>query len=293
MNKEQYIKLQEKLYDEISTVLKENKIRNIVYRVIDRGLLFTPNYNEIKDRKYTVNINPWLSEIYWIRNDVFEEMLFCMGYYQVHEKYDLEGIRKGNIHLYAERYLKLAIYDLFSIREKIAYLIYEVFNRRIKIGYRKNDKMSFKNIIKGLKQIDLIQQNITWISQDEFNIIKEVLNNNFDCKICNKIFNGIRHPFTHRSNPGIGCIPLESFEFKEPDEKLSKMLLEFDKGLGIENAENRKYIIKCATMLEKKYEFEDVLNDIVHIWSLYVEGLSVLLTKINIIKNEIEDLKVI
>jgi hypothetical protein len=32
-----------------------------------------------------------------------------------------------------------------------------------------------------------------------------------------KIFKEIRNPFTHRSNPGIDCISLKSFEYKKPN----------------------------------------------------------------------------
>lgn len=292
MNKLQYLKMQEKLYDEIDNILKKNQIHNIVYKVVDKGIFFTPNYNEIRERKYTSNINQWLSEIYWTRNNVFEEILFCMAYHETYLKYDFEGICKGNIHLYAERYLKLSIYDLFSIREKIAYLIYETFNRQIKVKNKKIERISFKKIISGLNQLDVIAEKINWISTEEFIIIKDILNNNFNNEICDKIFNEIRHPFTHRSNPGIDYMSLESFEFKEVDEDTRQMLLKFDKDLGGENPEKYKYIIKSAKMLEGKYKFDDVINDILDVWTSYVNGLKILLTEINIIKNEIEKIEV-
>lgn len=184
-----------------------------------------------------------------------------------------------------ERYLKLVVYDLFSMREKLAHLIYELFNRQIDLSSGKRKlPLSFDNI---LNKIDTVTLNdINWISNYEFELIENILNNNFNTEKCKYIFKDIRHSFTHRSNPGIGCVPLLSFEYLYADDNIQKINESLDRKLG-ENTELKKYRIVSSKPKEKQFNNNEVIEDILDVWTLFIDGFKILFNNIHLLKDEI------
>lgn len=276
-SKEQYLAIQNKLYDEFDNILNKNNIPNIEYKLRERDLFCTLDKEIIINRKYTANINEWLHEIKWLQGNICEELLLCLGYNQIYDKFisPLKGTLK---YLNRERYLRLLVYDIFSLREKLAFLIYEMFNRQIrvpKIQYRcvnneiekekklvelNKKEVSFDKITKGLKVFDILKENITWISEDEFQLIIDSINE-FKDNTHIKNLKDIRDAFTHRSNPGIDCLTLRSFESSKPDP---------------------------SKPLEKETCFEDIINDVLTVWKLFTVKFKFLLENVSILKNEIE-----
>ncbi|MEY8763879.1 MULTISPECIES: hypothetical protein [Clostridium] len=298
-SKEEFLSIQDKLYDAIEDILKENIIANIDYKLVEREILYKPERNIINSRKYTANTYAWLQEIEFLKGNIIVELLLCLAYDRIYNKFPkpLSGTLKF---VNRERYLKLTVYDLFTFREKLAFLIYEVFNRKIKIYVNnkikktkklrnlKRNEVSFDKINKGLKIIDISNDNIFWINNDEFKLIKNIMEQ-FNTDEHVKIFKEIRNPFTHRSNPGIDCIPLESFEYKKPDPLTRKMLLQIDEELGIKNAKKLNYVITSAAPLEKQMKFEDIIDDLIAIWKLFIGGLESLLKNVAILKEQISE----
>lgn len=302
-SKEEFLSVQDKLYDAIEDILKDNRITNIDYNLIERGLFYKPDKKIIINRKYTANVYAWLKEIKFLKGNIFEELLLCLAYNKIFDKFD-SPLRNSLKFIIRERYLKLAVYDLFTFREKLAFLIYEVFNRQIKIystEYRiinnkvekerklnnlKRNEVNFNKINNGLKIIDTPNENFTWISDNEIKLIKDIINQ-FSTNESVRIFREIRHPFTHRSNPGIDCFPLESFEYKKVDDLTRNILLRMDEKKGVKNAEKFNYITASAIPLEKQMSFEDVMCDTLNTWKLFVNGLGKLLKNVSILKEQV------
>lgn len=305
-SKEQYLSVQGKLYDAMIDICKEEKITSMDYKLIERDLLYTPNRDTIINRKYTANISKWLEEIGWLKSNIVEEILLCLSYDRIYNEFDspLKGILK---YVNRERYLKLIVYDLFTFREKFSFLIYEVFNRQIKIYVNKkvcvnnqietvktlkqlkNTEVSFKKVSEGLSIFDIFKENVSWINEKEFKLICSIVNE-FDTNTYIKRLKDIRNAFTHRSNPGIDCLSLRSYEYPEVDQETRRMLLNFDKSLGIENPEKLKYIIKSSKPLEKEEKFEKIMYDILGVWRLFANSFKNLLTDVSILKIEVDKL---
>lgn len=303
-SKEQYLSVQDKLYDEFENILRKKNISNIEYKLVERDLFYTPDKEIIRNRKYTTNINSWLEEIGWLKGNILEELLLCLGYNQIYDKFisPLSGSLK---YVNRERYLRLLVYDLFTFREKLSFLIYEMFNRKIKIPIKKRvcinnkveikqelkelnkNQVSFDKIIKGLEVLDISKENIIWISKDEFKLIVSIMHEFNDNKHI-KNLKDIRHAFTHRSNPGIDCLALRSFEYSKPDSITQKMLLQYDKSLGIKEPQKLQYVIKSSKPLEKETCFEDIISDVLAVWQLFTVKFKFLLENVSILRNEIE-----
>ena len=74
MNKNQYLNMQEKVYDEIDNILKSKIIKVMTYEVIEKGVLDVPSREVIKDKRYTANLNSWIEEIMFGLNEIVENM---------------------------------------------------------------------------------------------------------------------------------------------------------------------------------------------------------------------------
>ncbi|RXM59331.1 hypothetical protein [Clostridium tetani] len=303
LSKKEFLSAQDKLYDEIEDILKKEIIHSIDYKLVKQNLFYVQDEDTTTNKRYTYNINPWLQEIRWLTGNINEELILCLAYNSICDKCDVH-LRNSLKFVSRERYLKLVLYDLFTFREKVAFLIYEVFNRQIKIPINEHvcvnnkpeikkrfkdlerNKVSFHKIREGLRFMDICQENITWINDSELKLIKYIVNQ-FATNKSVKIFNEVRHPFTHRSNPGIDCLPLYSFEYKQIDKLTQKMCLQMDKRLGIKNPEKLNYIVKSAIPLEKQIKFEEIISDILKVWELFINGLENLLNNVVILNKQI------
>lgn len=281
--KEEYINIQLKVYNLIESNIRSNKVSGVDYKVREQDIFYRPNRNIVKERKFTANINPWLNEIEYAESIIVEELLYLLAYQEIYNSY--KTISKYVFTL-RERYLKLVVYDMFSIREKLAYLIYELFDRKINLSCenKRNLSISFNNIYKKIDTINL--KEINWITNEEFVLLKKILNSNFNTEKCKYIFNDIRHSFTHRSNPGIGCLPLLSYDYPYVDNNTQKMLESLDKRLG-ENIERKRYRIVSAKPKEKQFDTNEVIEDILAVWNLFIEGFEILLKEIQLLRKEI------
>ncbi|MBU3188765.1 hypothetical protein K9O30_06270 [Clostridium bowmanii] len=302
-SKKEFFAVQDKLYDAIENIFKEEIISNIDYKLIEQGLFYTPDRDIIISRKFTANIYVWLKEIQQLKGNIIDEISLCLAYDRIYSEFN-SPIRGSLKFIERERFLKLSIYDLFTFREKLALLIYQIFNRQIKI-FKNNyicinnkiekvkklkklekNEISFEKINIGLQNIDIYEENITWINNDEFELIKDVINQLSTSEHV-KIFKEIRHPFTHRSNPGIDCLGLRSFEFKKVDDLTRKMQIHFDTEQGIKNAKELNYVIKSAIPLEKEIKFDEAIGDVLATWKLFIDGLEMLLKSVEILKAEV------
>ncbi|WP_045517754.1 hypothetical protein [Clostridium sporogenes] len=256
-SKEEFLSIQNTFYDKINEILKENIIANLDLK-INRNIF---NNDFSKERLYTNNIREWIDQLNWLKSNIYEELVFTLAYDRTYDKVDksLRGTIKFN---YRQRYLRLVLYDIFSIRDKLAYLIHELFNRKIK--YRK--PLSFISITEGLNKLDIFKENITWINDDEFKLIKNIMNILKENKNI-KILNNARNSFTHRSDIGIDAIPLISLE---------EIILE----------NGHKYI--SYEKLEEQIKYEDFINSVLEVWKLFVDSLKKLIECVNLLKEEIE-----
>lgn len=303
-SKEQYLSVQDKLYDAMTDICKEDKIANVEYKLVEKDLLYTPSRDIIMHRKYTANVHNWLEEIEWLKCNIVEELLLCLSYDRICNEFD--SPLKGTLrYVNRERYLKLIVYDLFTFREKFSFLIYELFNRQIKIYVDKkvcsnnrvkviktlknlkNTEVSFKKISAGLKIFDIFKENVSWIDEKEYKLICSVVNE-FDTNVHVKNLKNIRNAFTHRSNPGIDCSPLRSYEYDEVDQETKQMLSYFDKSIGIKNSKKSRYIVKSSKPLEKEEKFGEIIHDVLEVWKLFMNSLKELLDNVSILKSEVD-----
>lgn len=275
------------VYDLINSNIRDNKVSGLNYKVKEKGIFYRADKNILNERKYTVNINAWIEEIIYAQNIIVEELLYLLAYQEI---YKSDKTISKYVFTAKERYLKLVVYDLFSIREKLAYLIYELFDRKIDLRnrYKGNLQISFNNIYNKIDTICI--EKVNWINNDEFKLLKNVLTDNFNYEKYRYIFKDIRHPFTHRSNPGIGCLPLYSVDYQYVDDNTQKMIEEFDKKLGL-NSEGKRYRIVSPKPKEKQFDNDKVIEDILNMWSLFVEGFEGLFNNILLLKEEIIEFK--
>lgn len=278
--------IQSTVYDLLEHNIIHHKVPTLNYKLKEQSLFYRPDRCIIEERKYTANINEWLREINYSKCVISEELSYLLAYQEIHN-----SDKKISKYVFTskERYLKLVVYDLFSIREKLAHLIYELFNRQIDLSINKkiNMNLSFNNIL--LKIDSIVIDDISWIDNDEYDLIKRVLNTNFNNAKCKYIFKDIRHSFTHRSNPGIGCLPLLSFEYAFADDKTQRILENLDRELG-KNVEGKKYRATSKQPKEKQFDNNEVIKDILEMWNLFIEGFILLLKNIQLLKNEIIEL---
>lgn len=255
-SKEKFLSIQDILYDKIDEVLKENIIANLDLK-IERNIF----KDFSKERVYTNNIREWLDQLNWLKKNIYEELVFTLAYDRTFDEVNetLKGTIKFN---YRQRYLRLALYDLFTFREKLAYLIYELFNRKIK--YKK--QISFFSIVTGLNGLDMSKENITWINDNEFKLIKDIMNKLNENETVN-ILKQARNSFTHRSNIGIDTIPLISLE---------------------ENILDNGYKQVLYKKLEEQVKYEDIINNILVVWSLFIHSLKSLIEDVKLLKEEVE-----
>ncbi|KFX60412.1 hypothetical protein FDC50_15255 [Clostridium botulinum] len=128
--------------------------------------------------------------------------------------------------------------------------------------------------MEGLEYIDYAEEEFKWIAEDEMSIIKEILTKNFNNQTCKKIFNDLRHPLVHRSNPGIDCMPLQTYEFQ------------------VREIENTKYTVVSTSYSQGTYDFEKIKADILYVWNKFVDGFEVLFSKIGELNKEVNNLEV-
>ncbi|MBU3171325.1 hypothetical protein [Clostridium estertheticum] len=292
-SREEFLNVQTMLYDAIQKVLDENIITNVNFK-IERDLFYVPDENISKERLYTCNIKEWIYEIKCLEDNIFEELLFCLAYDKTYDNFN--GSLRGTIKFdYRQHYLRLAIYDLFSFREKLAFLIRELFDRRIKI-YIKRDKLktpdqkevSFEKINNGLKIMDIIEENITWINDDEFKLIKDIMGK-FKDDAHVKISREVRNSFTHRSNTGIDNVPLMSFErrfekinYDKVDDLVKKYIFKNNNNqMGI------NFISHKLLKDDKQLKYEEIIDDVLKTWELFAQGFEKLLKNIAILKKQI------
>lgn len=293
ISKNEFLNVQTMLYDAIQNILDENIITNLDFK-IERDLLYVPDENISKERLYTCNIKEWIYEIKCLKDNIFEELLFCLAYDRIYDNF--KGSLSGTIKFdYRQHYLRLAIYDLFSFREKLAFLIRELFDRRIKV-YVKKDKLKFPNqkdvsfdkINKGLKIIDIFDENITWINDDQFKLIKDVMSK-FKDDAHVKISKNVRDSFTHRSNTGIDNLPLMSFErtfekidYNKAADPVKKYIFKNNNNeMGI------NYISRKPLNEDKQFKYEEIIDDVLETWKLFSHGFENLLKNVTILKKQV------
>lgn len=64
------------------------------------------------------------------------------------------------------------------------------------------------------------------------------------------------------------------------------MLESLDKRLG-ENTERKRYRIVSAKPKEKQFDNNEVIEDILTVWNLFIEGFEILLKEIPLLRKEI------
>ncbi|MBX4267176.1 hypothetical protein [Clostridium estertheticum] len=290
-SRDEFLNVQTMLYDAIQKILDENIITNVNFK-IERDLFYVPDENISKERLYTCNIKEWLYEIKCLEDTIFEELLFCLAYDRIYDNSNdsLRGTIKFN---YRQHYLRLATYDLFSFREKLAFLIRELFDRRIKVRSKNNPPkqrdISFEKINNGLKTLDIFEENITWINYDEFKLIKDIMDK-FKEDDHVKISKNVRDSFTHRSNAGIDNVPLISFErvfekvdYDKVDDSLKKYIFKNTKNeIGI------NFISHKPLTNDKQFKYEDIIEEVLETWKLFSQGFEKLLKNVTILKKQVE-----
>lgn len=272
-DKEIYMDIQSRVYEIMKENIKNEKVPSLEFKIRELGILKVPEKEVLENRKYTANINEWLIEIEYFIGIIAEELLYLLSYEKI---YCSDKKLSPYVITSRERYFKLVIYDLYSIREKLAYLIIELFNREIDLNY---EKLSFNRLLKKINESNL--GNIEWISEDEYTLIKKVLIENFKSDSYEYIFEEIRHSFTHRSNPGIGFIPLRTYEYKKVDEKILQIL---ENRMGEEKDD---YISISLKPKEKQFNSKILIEDLLDMWRLFIKGFELLFKRITLLNNEI------
>lgn len=118
----------------------------------------------------------------------------------------------------------------------------------------------------GLNGLDMSKENITWINDNEFKLIKDIMNKLNENETVN-ILKQARNSFTHRSNIGIDTIPLISLE---------------------ENILDNGYKQVLYKKLEEQVKYEDIINNILVVWSLFIHSLKSLIEDVKLLKEEVE-----
>lgn len=286
-SKEDYLEIHDKLYECINETIESKTITRFNYKVFDYGYFYTPPRDK---RNFTANIPLRLSDIRWIQTNIEQELIQCISYNKLYELSKDNSFIRSNVIIPRENYLKLVSYDLYSLRENLAILIFNMFDRKILYkGDELNDgNLMFYKVYDGLKYINLKYNNIDWISQSELNIIKTVLKHNFNNKRCNSYFKKIRHKYTHSYSPEIGFMPPRSFEFRKVSPDMQKMLRYQGGENEIKNADSLIYRETSATPIYEKIEYQTVISDLVFIWNEFNKGLKKLINEVAVLKKEIE-----
>lgn len=339
LSREDFLDIQANLYDAMEQILKEGKIDNTSYKLVGEKNNYLPPIHDKKmiatkqwlaGMNNTANVNSWLHEITSLKDNIIQELLVCLAYNKIFKEYEKNSNAKlKNIFNERKRYFKLAIYDLYTFRENLAYLIYEMFDRPKVVRYigEKNttkylskkdiDFHTINNELKNTNYKNLKNTNhdeFKTINEDEFKIIKEIFKSLGEKK-CNDIFELYRHPFIHRSSPGIDCSPLKIFDFEkiyfssiDLESAESKELLKKDyKDMTKEELKKRdkissklanlafnntkqKFYIPLSTKKEEEASvtFEKAEEDVLYLLKLFLKGFKKLLKSVEILKVEVK-----
>lgn len=279
----EFLQIQKLIYSKKIDIIDEGIIPNIEFKILERPILYSPP-NEARYRKFTVNINPRLHELNEMRNQIVHELLWCLACDRASQEFisPTSGFLK---YIERERYFKISIYDLFSYRERIAYLIYELFDRKIIKG--KKSIVDFNKIHEAIGNIDIT--NFDWISDSEMEIIKHEFNELKDNSSIKEIVK-FRHAFTHRSSPGIDCMSLQIHEYKRITGEELKMQREFSRSQGDVNWEEQEFISISGKSSEPEIAFKVVRIDMLTAWEVMSRSMKVLIENIKLISDEVEEL---
>lgn len=274
--KDEYISIHSELYDVQMKILEDRIIPNLELVFEERDLFFSPPV-EFKERKYTVNVYNWLNELNELRNHIFYELILCRSYNDIADNYDAP-IRGSLIYIDRERYLRILLYDLFSYREKLSFLIYELFNRDI--GINNSKKVSFHNVYKGVCSIE--DNSISWLTKNQIAMIRKILeeikNHNG-----NELFNNLRHAYTHRSNPGVDCMSMRIHNYPIVPE------LEIYKTMVKDNGEDLNLHVVSDKPSEAEVKFEDVFPELMDYWRTLISSLYRLISEVDVVSYQVEE----
>lgn len=127
------------------------------------------------------NVPNWILEINNLSFAIYHELISTISYNEVLKSMDFSENQYGNALLKRDICLKNVLYNLFSFRDKISYLFYEVLLRNLKI--KKKGKLmglsygevSYKRIrwaLNSIDEVNLFVDNISHINENELNSIK-------------------------------------------------------------------------------------------------------------------------
>ncbi len=280
--KKEYISIHSALYDIQRKILADGTVPNLEVVFEERDLFFSPP-PEFRERKYTVNVYNWLSELNELRHHIYYEFILCLSYHEIAQKY--EGAIRGSLrYIDRERYLRLLIYDLFSYREKLSFLVYELFNRDIGIDSTK--KVTFHKVYKGISNIDVTS--FCWLTENEIVKVRNLLED-----ICNhkgnRLFNELRHAYTHRSNPGIDAMTMRIHNYPIVPEQELEIYKTIAMNSGEDDWENLRLHVVSDKPSEVEVKFEEIFPDLIDYWRTLIGTIHTLITEVNIVGYQVNE----
>lgn len=279
---EEYLNMHRILFEKQIQIVNASIIPNIEYTVIERPMLYRPA-KELYYRKYTVNINPWLCELSELRNHIIFEILLTLA--SELAACDFEDSTKGYLrYIERDRYLRLSIYDLFSYREKLAFLIYELFDRRIAVNEKR--KINFDTIHKYLISKD--KNGFDWLDDSEVELIVNSLDRLKQDNAIKALFD-LRNAYTHRGAPGIDCLSIRIHEYNKIQGVELDIQRKFSQSMGEKNWRTQEFMSIGSKPFEIEKDFETVKTDLLSAWKLMSDIMRTFITDIKIINDEIDE----
>ena len=215
---------------------------------------FKTNGSRIKN-----NTNKWWEEIKNCAEEIRYSFAFMNAYNQLSKKYH-ENLESSNF----ERGYEILLFEqpfwirnlldrLYSFREKIAHLIFYLFDKRLTIKKKKNNSkyerrdISFHNI---QESVSVVKSGMEWLNSNDINKVKQILSVLKSEQIENLL--RIRHAFVHRSKPAINStssgIIIESGEWIDDN----KFLLNIEEESDIKYNHIKDEILKIWTIMKKE-----------------------------------------
>lgn len=283
---EDYIKMQEKFYN-----LRIKEFANIPQLCIQNKSDTRLKYLEL------INIDGWMLEI----SNLSYEVEVCLASSIAYDKLMRQYPNYGELELQKLIYLKVVLNNLFSFRDKIGYLFYELLGRKVtEFDKRKKEyvkvkynRINFMKILIYLKRIKYKEiQELKYLSEDEFNCVKNYFNHleQIGMKI-----NPIRNKLVHAC-----CIPIDSFgtgifrKTTQPknfgETAYQYITVAADQYCFLQDVKEEfvKYRnvewVEIGELQEKTMGYEEIVQNIIKMWEKYCEYTEKVIKNIEILK---------
>ncbi|OLO26798.1 hypothetical protein BTR23_22200 [Alkalihalophilus pseudofirmus] len=234
-----------------------------------------------------INVPWWVEEIIDSSILMTHLLINTKAYHILANELISEGNEKGYSIKYLEReiYLKCVLNDFIAIKDRMAYLINELFASMLVIEDKKKSwlKVSFKSVKKSLentskdeiKFLDLLR-NVPWVSTSDLGNVEVYLAALFTPKYAE--ISDIRNAFDHRSSP-----PIDRCGFMKVIEEVSispsKDICQF---LNVDH--NKTWVSQYPISRERRYKFDELFDGILILWSDFVIKTDKLFTDIEVLK---------